>query len=589
MSVFKKNNDSDDNKEEKIKYEKPKILLLDLDKDIDDDLKKIGFNVSSGTLGSCYKVKPGKGYIPIYLNDDLANINEQEIVCIDLAESEPSNEYKKPDVPEDVDQFWGECSKGIINPRPIVMNQCQKDFERILNHGGVFIVFAGSKTFQEIIFGSKNYSLEGKNYKLNNWSFLPYFKQDYHGIGTKNDYGKEIKINPSLKQTDFRTLIEKNVKYMDYQITFTPGNGLNENWKTLLLNKYNDIVGGMFNPKNGGIVIILPQCSKKKEIILSLIKNIIPNIIPSLFPDFENKTWLHDEEYEFENVKKYESDIKNIQEEAENKIKDLENKIKEEHNKWEFLNNIITETGEELVESLIKCLEYIGFEKIKDVDKEIEESSDSSRIKEEDLQICDDSPILLLEVKGIGGNPTDEDILQVNKYTLRRIKEWNRIDVKGISIINLQREIPPLDRVKFTEKQIKDAENHDITLINTWNLYMLIRGMIKYQWDGKVIRDLFYTDDGTISNIPSNYKKIGKITSVIPDKNIIGVTIESEKLIKGDRIGYLKNHEFFENDVNSMQINNNDVNEGNIGDEVGIEIDSAKNNLKNVELYKIVY
>lgn len=396
-------------------------------------------------------------------------------------------------------------------------------------------------------------------------------------------------IDPEFKGDVLKKLLEDNIKNMDYEITFKPGRGIDEKWITLLLNKYNNPVGGIFLPKKGGIVILLPQSSKKKEIIHELITNVIPNIVPNLFPEFENKSWLHNEEYEFENVKKYESDIKNVQEEAENKINDLNNKIKEEHAKWEFLNNIITETGDKLVENMIKCFEYIGFEKIKDVDKEIEESSDSSRIKEEDLQIHDNSPILLLEVKGIGGNPTDEDILQVNKYILRRIKEWGLTDVKGLSVINLQRGIPPLDRVDFIKKQIKDAKNHDITLINTWKLYTLIRGMIKYQWDGKVIRDLFYTDEGIISNVPSNYKKVGKITAVIPEKNVIGVKIESEKLTKGDRIGYLKGHEFFENDITSIQIDGNDIEEGNIGVEVGIKIDSAKNNLKNLDLYKIIY
>lgn len=594
VNIFKKNKeknkDSSKAENDQIKYKKPKILLIDLEKSISDDLKKMGFNVSDGTLGSCYKVKPKKGYIPIYFDHELPNLSEQEIICIDLKINNVLDEVEAVDKPVEKKQFWGECSDGFIDPRPVIMKSCEERFKRILNYGGVFIVFAAEKIYPEILLGSKEgYSLDGSKQDLDNWSFLPFFDGSYSTIKTKNDYGKEIHVDPEFKGTDLERLLESNIKHMDYEITFKSGNGIDQEWVTLLLNKYNNDVGGIFFPEMGGTVIILPQSSKKKEIIHELITNIIPSVVPPLFPEFENKSWLHNIEYEFENVKKYKSDIMSVQVEAENKMNELNNKIKEEHAKWEFLNNIITETGEELVKNMIKCLEYIGFKKIKDVDKKIEESSDSSRTKEEDLQICDNSPILLLEVKGIGGNPTDEDILQVNKYTLRRIKEWDRTDVKGISVINLQRGIPPLDRVKFTEKQIKDAKNHDITLINTWNLYILIRGMIKYQWDGKVIRDLFYTDEGIIDNIPSHYKKIGKITAVIPDKNVIGVRIESKELIKGDKIGYLKGHEFFENDITSMQIDGNDIEEGNIGDEIGITIDSAKNNLKNLDLYKIIF
>lgn len=594
VNIFKKNKkineDSIKVKNNQIRYKKPKILLIDLEKNISDDLKNSGFNVSDGTLGPCYNVKPKKEYLPIYFDPKLPNLCEQEIICINLKVNNVLDETKISDNPLEKEQFWGECSDGIIDSRPVIMKSCEKKFERILNYGGVFIVFASEKTYQKILFGSKEgYLLDGDKQDLDNWSFLPFFDEGYYTIGTKNDYGEEIFINPEFKWTSLKRLIESNIKHMDYEVTFKPGNGIKDKWSNLLLNKYGDAVGGIFYPKMGGIVIILPQSSKKKEIIHELITNIIPSAIPSLFPEFENKSWLHNKEYEFENVKKYKSDINSVQEEAENKINELNNKIKEENVKWEFLNNIITETGEKLVENMIKCLEYIGFEKIKDVDKEIEKSSSSSIIKEEDLQICDNSPILLLEVKGIGGNPTDEDILQVNKYTLRRIKEWNRTDVKGLSVINLQRGIPPLDRTNFTEKQIKDTKNHEITLINTWNLYTLIRGMVKYQWDGKVIRNLFYTDEGIIDTIPSHYKKIGKITAVIPDKNVIGVRIESNKLIKGDKIGYIKGHEFFENDITSMQIDGNDIEEGNIGDEIGITIDSAKNNLKNLDLYKITY
>ncbi|MEA4957729.1 hypothetical protein SDC9_07609 [bioreactor metagenome] len=584
-----KSDNLSEDKNDNIKYKKPKIILLDLDKSSTEILKKEGFNVTSGTLGSKYKVEKTTDYCQIYFDSKLPNLNEQEIVCIDINGNKTLDDSKTVDTPPEKKQYWGECSNGIIDPAPILMKQFETSFKRILNHGGLFIIFASRKIYPNIIFGSKQgYSLDGDKEKLHNWSFLPFFEGGYYDFKTKNDYGEEIYINPQLKENDLKKLLKKHATCMNYEITFKLGNGVEKGWKPLLLNKYDDIVGGIFSPETGGEIVILPQSSKKDEIIHELMTNIIPTIKPSLFPEMENKSWIHNDEYEFENVKKYKSDIEKVQKETKQKINDLNDKIKEEHDQWEFLNNIITETDKKLVMSVIECLKFIGFKNIKDVDEEIGESSDNSRIKEEDIQICDNSTKLLLEVKGIGGNPTDEDLLQVHKYVPRKMRKWKHTDVNGCSVINFQRNISPLDRNEFTEKQIEDAENHEIKLINTWDLYILIRGMIKYEWEGKVIRDLFYTNEGKMNNIPSNYKKIGKITHVFSDKNVIVIKIESEKLRQGDKIGYLKGHEFFEYRINSMQINKKIIEEGNIGDEVGIKIDSAKNNLKNIKLYKVI-
>lgn len=67
----------------------PKILLLDLEKDIETRLKGEGFNVSWGSFGSPYKVQKASGYQKVLVSPTLPNHEEQEIVIVDLNSKPP--------------------------------------------------------------------------------------------------------------------------------------------------------------------------------------------------------------------------------------------------------------------------------------------------------------------------------------------------------------------------------------------------------------------------------------------------------------------------------------------------------------------
>jgi hypothetical protein len=61
----------------------------------------------------------------------------------------------------------------------------------------------------------------------------------------------------------------------------------------------------------------------------------------------------------------------------------------------------------------------------------VDAEGDARAAKQEDLQILDASPTLLVEVKGLAGFPREDDTLQVVKYIPRRMKEWDGTDVAG--------------------------------------------------------------------------------------------------------------------------------------------------------------
>jgi hypothetical protein len=47
------------------KYQKPKILLIDLPDSVLDSVRSAGFNASAGTFGSPYKVELSDSYQPV--------------------------------------------------------------------------------------------------------------------------------------------------------------------------------------------------------------------------------------------------------------------------------------------------------------------------------------------------------------------------------------------------------------------------------------------------------------------------------------------------------------------------------------------
>lgn len=569
-----------------LKYPKPKILLMDMSKDVLDYLKKAGYNALGGTFGSPYEVKISNQFISMIGTPSWPNIAEQEIILIDLTPppilDAPKGEKATPNEENDI---WVKCDTGFIDPRPRFMSIVKKNFERILNHGGVFVIFAKPRLTQNLIFGKIEFDeIFGKEIYLDNWSFLSHFSTNNMEI--ISDFGEEIYFYSG--ENSLYRFLHRNLKDARYYAKFNPKYQIKESWIPILKNKYDeDISGLIISGEFKGLILILPQILKKPDVILSLITEVLPDFSPELFPYLERSNWVIRDEYELESIKKYKNEIITVRKRADKELNSINEKIKKDREKFGFIHGILTKTGDDLVKDVIKCLEFIDFKKVIDVDSVI----DGSNPKQEDLQIHDKSPVLLVEVKGISGLPDEEEVLQVVKYIPRRMKDWDRRDVNGVSLINHQKHIPALERDNenvFTKQQIEDAESHDITLITTWDLFILIRGMMKYKWDPAVIKDLFY-EKGRISNVPSNYKPIGKIFTYIKDENVIGIKITDKKLYIGQRIGYRLNDKFLEEEITSLQINNKDVNEAHSGQSVGIKTIYSKDELKNgIIVYEVL-
>lgn len=572
------------------KYQKPKILLIDLPDTVLNSVRSAGFNASAGTFGSPYKVECSDNYMPVIHKVRLPEYYpEQEIVIIDLTPPEtidsPEGEKRTSEGAKD---WWAKCSKGKIDPRPRTMIWVKDDFDRILDHGGMFVIFAQPRLHQDLVLGeAPDGRLEiSNNIPADNWSFLSILSN----LKIKSDVGEEI-IVPNRDRQLFRFLRE-TVRDARYMATLKPTtNTLKWSWVPIAEGKFEEcVVGGLLAPEDSkGRILILPQISKDAKTIMTLLREVLPELSPHLFPHIEGLRWVERDEYELDSVLKYKTDKIEVQKKANREIEDLDKKITDERDKLGFLHRIITNTGEDLVESVKSCLEFIGFEQVIDVDEQIQNKGTSAP-KQEDLQVQDKSPTLLLEIKGLSGLPHEDDMMQVVKYVPRRMKEWGMTDVLGVSIINHQRNIPALERDNrnvFTEQQIEDAQHNDVTILTTWDLFLLTKGMMKWKWNPKAIQELFY-QCGRMPNIPAIYKPIGKIVKYWEKPGAVGVQISENELHKGELIGYVTPEGYLEEEVLSLQVENQDVEAAVQGQLVGIKTTYSKNLLRNGTIVCVV-
>ena len=216
-------------------------------------------------------------------------------------------------------------------------------------------------------------------------------------------------------------------------------------------------------------------------------------------------------------------------------------------------------------------LVLLGFDNVVDVDEEA-----GSSPKREDLQIQGSSPVVLVEVKGIAGMPSDDDILQAAKYVAPRIKEWKRMDVRALCVLNHQRHVPPLDRDYenvFRADILANAQQHDLGLITTWDLYKLARGLLRNGWKHASIRNLFF-QSGRVPCLPSHYEDLGAIEEKWERAGAIGVRLLSEPLVQGERLGIPLDIDFVEFEASSLQLESVTVKEAPRGSLVGIKLPS---------------
>ena len=169
------------------------------------------------------------------------------------------------------------------------------------------------------------------------------------------------------------------------------------------------------------------------------------------------KSWLTNQEYELPEIIKLNRDKEEALRLYEKTIVQKDEEIKSIRIKYEFLYDMLIETGDTLVTNVKQYLEWLGFDNVQSMDEEVKEGEDF----QEDLQIrLDNNELLIIEVKGLYGTSKDNECSQISKIELRRIHERIYSNVHSLYVVNNERGKEPLKRQipPFTESQIHDAE-----------------------------------------------------------------------------------------------------------------------------------
>lgn len=578
------------NKKDNIKcevtYKKPEILMLDCDKEESDRLKEKGFNIELGTFGKRYKITDQYGNKKVALNNKTGNIIEKDIVIIDMKQRDTNEEYNLENLEnlEDGTYITTHERQKEFNPINISSKLCVEEFRKLRNKDSIVVIFADGEvkeSYNITTWKNRHYSIQYAT--ISNYDFLPF------NINPSESHFETQKFN-IVAEGIFKDIF-KNYKGKIYsRCTFYINNYENKNTEKLLENIYGDLIGyfQLFEDKNGirNTLIVLPQCENKSLIIENILMEILPLFYPEMLKDFVKDTWMDKEEYMLPDIKNIIVEREKIAEEYEKKLKNIEEKIelKKEGNK--FLYDIISSsgTGDKLVESIIKCLRYIGYEKIEDWDK-IRKDND----KEEDLHIYkNEKEYFIAEVKGINGPAIEDDCNVIVKYKSRNCSKLNVSTIHGIVFMNYHKNVEPNQREElgFTNKEIKDAIRDKYTLVGTYQLFKAIRLYQEKIISSESIRKSLETP-GIFRAIPETFEEIGKIEDILDRINVICVPIKCNKLKVNDELLIIEGNNYYRTKILSIMVNENSIKEAKKGDETGIKIDKDVPKIKSAQIYLI--
>jgi hypothetical protein len=477
----------------------------------------------------------------------------------------------------------------------------RSDFDKILAHGGAFIIFADHHTFHEIVYArDTTRGLEIQHdQKYDNWSFLT----PLHSSRFGTDFVSGTEITVMRQNHPLGKLLARYIGGARFRCTLNPKQYINaanqiiydneyfKAWITVATDKYNDPISGVFAPHRDikGWVLIFPQLADKSRFLFELLRDVLPEMSPQLFPYAEGGQWIHREEYQLQSVLEMRNQIERIEAEAKEKVKAIEERIQAEQEGKAYLKHLLTESGDPLVKAVKKTLEVLGFKSVVDMDEEIEKTGGTGG-RREDLRIVEDPNILLVEIKGITGLPADADALQVHKYVVVRMREWKNTNVHGLEIINHQRGLPALDReqaMPFREDILVNADELQFGLMTTLDLYRLTRSYLKNNWKPEYVKGLFMRF-GRIIPVPTHYEFVGVIENIWEKAGAVGIRIEAAVLHEGDRIAFELPLEFEEQVIDSLQIESNQVMMAEAPMLAGIKTSLTKQSLrKGIRVFRV--
>ena len=520
--------------------------------------------MSVGTFGRPYEVA-GAGFARVTLDFSVPGIREQDVVVVDLASPARIGRPEVTKASLGEPHWWMKPRSRVIDPRPLAMHEIREYADRIYAHGGIFVIFGTSKFACEYLWAAVEHGAlnsKGSAVSTNNWSLLSALNE----VGVQFDLGSEV--NSVGGDGPLHDLMHRFQSEMSFSYTMAPVYPRDREWLTLATNKYGQAVACAIRPQDTkGMILIFPEVVDQSAFLKSLFQEVLPELSPQLFPESTSGLWLRGPDYELHHVLELSREIMSVKEAAHRKIVDLHAAIEAERVQNGFMHDLLTGTGDTLVLAVKRALETLGFSSVINSDLDLQ----PGQRRREDLQIHDSSPILLLESKGIAGLPKEEDSIQVFKYIAPRMREWNRSDVKGLAVINHQRNVPALGRnpLPFSEDVLTNALDQGFGLMTTWDLFRLLRSFLKLSWSSENVKPLFY-QSGSILPIPANYELAGTVERYAEKLGVVSIRLSSGIRV-GDTLAYELPIEFEEEIVGSLEIDNSAVEAAAVGALAGMK------------------
>jgi hypothetical protein len=561
--------------------DKPRICAIDLDREIIEALQSQGLHCFCGTLGSQVKV-PNSSRQDAHqclLNYSFPpNLHEYDIILIDLKSQEPI-EYNKSEHTHSFSKgsqqtvLLSSYPETIFDPRPLSStilraNTLRVNTIKINTKEILVIVFCSTEDVVEYhptIIDRHGYH-QDNSIQHSLYEFIPFLDKIHNKAGEN--------VVASDTKGELKVLLQKYSKNFTYEAVFEHPSTWIENEKQwvkresfipLLLNSDNEVVGFVDFPLDSLTVFAFPQLPKdnKKDLLLELIDEILPGLFPKIFPYSEQFSWLKSEKYFPPNQANLLQSKKKLEDEYKKSLTEIEGKIERNQIKYQFLHDLITETGDSLVKSIEHFLVWLGFKNIVNMDET------NPEIKEEDLQVPLENGLLVIEAKGIGGTSKDSECSQISKIKYRRAKERGTFDVFALYIVNHQRYLPPADRKNppFSKHQIDDARSEERGLLTTYELFSLYSNIEK----GFVTKEdarASLLEFGLVQFKPSNSYLLGCPIEVHHKGKIAILNIENIVLKKGALIIAHHDEDWFQSKILEIRLNDEtveSVSEGEIG------------------------
>lgn len=550
-----------------MKYDVPKIYLVDVNKELLENLSNEGFNVAYGTFGCHYYAEPDD---ECGLNHSLNYLTEQDIIIVDMNESGYASQnplLNKQWSNGDGTKIQMQQNNTIMNPRYFSAREHLHEFTSIVQNGGILIIFSSQLKEQSYHFievkGGRLYN--GGSEIIDNYAWIP---QRYN-IAKNTVLGKEIIPNPKY-QDIYNKIFSDCDNDLIYECSFSVYEDDRE--YALCTNRLGETISYLKEYNTGdikGYLLILPQVADKRTLLNNLLKTFLPELKPELFPDFVKNNWVDSNEYLMPQIKDILNKRESITNDYNRKLDEIETEFKEKSEEFRFLIETLTSNGYDdfLVQNVKKSLEYIGYKEIVNIDEEVIGN------KQEDLRIDDYGSHTIVEVKGHNGNPTEDDCQALLKYINRNMKKTDRTDIHGILIVNHHKLKPPFERPipAFTQPQIDDALRDGYTLVSTWELYKSIR---LYQ-EGLVTFDEIHRDlhtKGLYRAIPTHWEYVGKIEKLFKDGTVACIFLNAESVKIGSELIIHNGNDFFKMVVGEMMVDGKKVEISTKGDKLSIKI-----------------